>query len=39
MLTAVQFDDDQCLEAREVADVESDLMLPSELEARELTTT
>lgn len=38
MLAAVQFDDDQCLQAREVADVEADLMLPPELEACELTT-
>ena len=39
MLAAVEFDDKPPVEACEVADVESDLMLSSELESRELATT
>ena len=39
MLTAVEFDHNQWSEAREVANVEANLVLPPELEASELATT
>ena len=39
MLTAVEFDHDQRIEAREVADIKANLVLPPELETSELTTT
>lgn len=37
MLATVQFDDNACLDAREVGDVASDRMLPPEFEAVEVT--
>ena len=39
MLTAVEFHDDQCFYTCKVADVEPDLMLSPEFEARDLTAT
>ena len=39
MLTSIQFDDDRCLDADEVADVEPDRMLTAEPESAQSTAT